>query len=96
MGRQMKQTWCVICDYTFSMVAAFRKEQKRIENAGPDFNERVNILASAAYDSHFLYKTFRSTEHADVAGTGIEIVLVVPTIVPASKTTSKKCGGVSM
>jgi hypothetical protein len=96
MGRQMKQTWCVICDCTFSTVIAFRKEQKRIENAGPSFKERVNILTSAAYDSHFPYKTFRSIEHTDVAGTGIEIVLVVPTIVPASKTTPKKRGGVSM
>jgi hypothetical protein len=63
-------------------LTAFRKEQKRIENAGPNFKERINILTSAAYDSHLPYKTFRSIEHADVAGTGIEIVLVVPTIVP--------------
>jgi len=49
------------------MVAAFRKEQKSIENAGPNSNERVNILTSAAYDSYFPYRTFRSIEHADVA-----------------------------
>ena len=49
------------------MVAAFRKEKKSIENAGPNSNERVNILTSAAYDSYFPYRTFRSIEHADVA-----------------------------
>src|SRR5436305_15270516 len=53
MGRQMKQTWCVICDCIFSMVAAFRKEQKSIGNAGPNSNEHVNILPSAAYDASF-------------------------------------------
>jgi hypothetical protein len=77
-------------------VAALRKKQKRIGNAGPNFNEPINILTSAAYDSHFPYKTFRSIEPADVAGTGIEIVLVIPTIILASKTTPKRRGSVSM
>jgi hypothetical protein len=38
IGRQMRQTWCVTCDYTFSTVDALRKEQKRTENAGDIFD----------------------------------------------------------